>query len=74
MHSDNVHAYSVEWRSKEEKRWIPTIACAFHLKVLAGRTPIRLSGKTPVDACVLCEAAKKAKERLALEGSIKKAS
>lgn len=73
MHSTITNfAYGIEWRHREEKRWIPTIACGFHLKVLQGRTPIRVSGKTyPVDSCVLCIAAKRARERLALEQRIK---
>ena len=73
MHKGSIDfAYAIEWRYREERRWVPTIACGFHLKVLQGRTPIRLSGKTfPVDQCVLCIAAKRAKERLALEGRIK---
>jgi hypothetical protein len=69
MLTDIPCAYRIEWRSLQENRWIPTIACGRHVRLMAGRMPIRMSGGVePVESCLLCQAVKKEKERLKLQG------
>jgi hypothetical protein len=69
MLTDIPCAYRIEWRFLQEKRWIPTVACGRHVRLMADRMPIRMSGGVePVESCLLCQAVKKEKERLELQG------
>jgi hypothetical protein len=61
-------AYRIEWRSYQERRWIPAIACSYHVQVMSEEIPVRMSGGIcPVEECILCKAVKQEKERLKLQ-------
>jgi hypothetical protein len=64
-------AFEIEWRSRAQRAWVPTIACDKHTRMLMSRVPVRFPSDRPthpIEECVVCKAEKANKQRRLTEG------